>query len=104
MTNYDLTLGINDTHATITWNIVDEDGSAVNLTAATTVDFVVIQDPSWKQEKVMTISDAANGEVTVQLDAGMLREGRNDAHAEINWSSGKKSYSITDYKIRGLRI
>jgi hypothetical protein len=52
----------------------------------------------------MTVSDAANGIVTIQLNAGMLREGINDCHAEINWASGKKSYTVTDYKIKGIRI
>lgn len=105
MVAYDLALGVKDTHATITWNIKDEDEAVVDLTNATTVDFVAIQDPTWRQEKAMVISDAANGVVTVQLNAGMLRAGINVCHGEINWATGKTSYTVEpQYRILGLRI
>ncbi len=105
MANYNFSLGIADTHALITINIKDQDGAIVNLSAGVTdVDVLVVFGKKWRKTKTMQIIDAVNGVCTVQFNAGMLKEGINSIHAIVNWATGKESYTVTDYKINGLRL
>ena len=104
MPNYDWKLNIRDTHVTLTYNLKDTLGAAVDLTLATAVDWVVTFEGKQRSQKEMTVSDASNGIVTVQPDAGMLYEGLNEIHVYVDWdAAGDDSWSTTAHYILGDR-
>jgi len=105
MTNItpDLILHVDDTHATIIWNLKDLDGSDVDLTGYASVSVISKYGDSHKDTKVATVNTLDPAQIQWQFNAGMLKEGLNEIRAHVVWGAGTKSYTITDYVVRGIR-
>lgn len=98
-----LRLGIEDTHAKLIFNIKDQDNATVNLTTASSVAFVLRSGLINEKSKAMVIEDAANGQVSVQLNAGMLVAGIQPVAIEVTWNDATKSVTNQRFEIEGLQ-
>lgn len=99
----DLILNVDDTHATLIWNLKELDGNDADITGYTSVTIISIFGDSHRKTKAAIVNAPNPAQIQWQFDAGMLREGLNEITALVTWATGRKSYTTTDYIIRGRR-
>lgn len=99
------TIGKNDTHKDLSWNLKDKNGDPIpldNIQGTGKVELIVNEDLTIEVTKAMQIIDGPNGVVYTKPTADMFKEGENTIKIKITWDNDEISESIIPYTVKAV--